>query len=204
MRMIRKLAAVVVAAIFLAPTIACATQTGECGGVKELPCPIGDGGVAPREDGIDHAWPEPAPEDPAPAQTDSAGKKTLPTAIPPGAPVNPQPSKTKQARRVELHMKRTEQSGATVEIEWAINGQHMLPIPAYAQGGWRRVEWLNPGTTVHLWISRNPGNKATIRCWITINGKIPSAANRPDGVPMFAAEGHARSPFDCYVSAWIT
>jgi hypothetical protein len=161
-------------------------------------------------DGLDHVWPEPVPEPtglakkPGPVRTDSKGKKLPAMTIPPGAPVNPQPSKTKQARRVEFHMKRTEQTGATVEIEWAINGQHVTPIPAYAQGGWRQVEWLNPGASVHLWISRNPGNKATIRCWITVNGKIPSPAGRPDGVPMFAADGSSKSPFDCYVSAWIT
>ena len=163
---------------------------------------------APERGGVE--WPQPAPEPtglakkPGPVRTDSKGKRLPAATIPPGAPINPAPSKSKQARRVELHMKRTEQAGAAVEIEWAINGQHMAPLVNYTSGGFRHVEWLNPGTTVHLWISRVPGNKTDIRCWITVNGKIPSPANRPDGVPMFAADNKAKSPFDCYVSVYVT
>jgi hypothetical protein len=164
--------------------------------------------VATDPDGIDHAWPEPAPETPGnlpatvgpiPAVTDRAGKKELPTAIPPGFPVN-SPSESRDAR-IGFWMRRI--GTGEVEIVTQIADRMSEPHLTYDRE-WHEYDYARRGTLVMMWISRNPpSDREDIECWITVDGEILNAATRPDGVANFNAHAINSSPFNCFVSTWV-
>lgn len=161
--------------------------------------------VATDPDGLDHAWPEPAPETPArkprpvPAVTDRAGKKELPTAIPPGFPVN-SPTESRDAR-IGFFMRRI--GTGEVEIQTQI-ADRISDVLFTRDREWREYDYAPRGTLVMLWISRNPpSDREDIECWVTVDGKIPNPATRPDGFPVFGPHAINSSPFNCFVSAWV-
>lgn len=195
----RRLLALVLLTVALATTGCAAPKTSCTNGV----C------VATDPDGIDHAWPEPAPETPGnlpatvgplPKVTDRAGKRELPTAIPPGFPVNPTKSKGRDAR-IGFWMRRI--GTGEVEIQTQIAEGRSTPYLTHDRE-WHEYDYARRGTLVMLWISRNPpSDREDIECWITVDGEIPDPATRPDNVLPFNPHVINSSPFNCYVSVWV-
>jgi hypothetical protein len=193
----RKILAAVLVAVALASAGCSAPRTSCTNGV----C------VATDPDGLDHIWPEPAPETPPaerpkplPAVTDRAGKKELPTAIPPGFPINPSRSPSRDAR-IGFFMRRV--GTGEVEIVTQIADRASQPYLTRDRE-WHEYDYARRGTLVLMWISRNPpSDREDIECWITVDGEILNAATRPDGVANFNAHAINSSPFNCFVSVWV-